>query len=276
MDILPGDIYINSLGIVFSDSLILTKSNSLLNIEPDIQFRNDSKLIKKRNGKEWQTIKEEFVATDDAKYIIIGCFLSDDKQVRKFKNDHPKKFRNYFYYFDNISLISNSNRFDSTAFKEIKREIYSQNSRHPVPDSLFRYPLEILKPDLPSEKHYYQTDTIVLKGDIFFEFDSYVPKKSQLIKVDSVFNNLTHDVDRVIVNGHTDSIGTDRYNQELSLQRAKSITEYILSKDYIDYENITYSGYGSSRPVVTNETEQGRYQNRRVEIIIKYERRRNP
>ncbi len=73
---------------------------------------------------------------------------------------------------------------------------------------------------------------------------------------------------RVRVEGYTDSVGTDRYNQKLSERRAEAVKNYLVQKGAVDASKITSAGYGEMRPVASNETEQGRAENRRVEILI--------
>ena len=71
---------------------------------------------------------------------------------------------------------------------------------------------------------------------------------------------------RVSVEGHTDSMGTDAYNQRLSERRAAAVRDYMIAQG-IASERITTKGWGESKPVATNETDAGRAENRRVEII---------
>jgi outer membrane protein OmpA-like peptidoglycan-associated protein len=73
---------------------------------------------------------------------------------------------------------------------------------------------------------------------------------------------------RVRVEGHTDSVGTDKYNQKLSERRAEAVKYYFVQAGAVDASKITSAGYGETRPVASNKTEQGRAQNRRVEILI--------
>ena len=72
---------------------------------------------------------------------------------------------------------------------------------------------------------------------------------------------------RVSVEGHTDAIGSDAYNQRLSERRAGSVADY-LSRGGISRSRMSTIGYGESRPVASNDTDDGRAQNRRVELRI--------
>lgn len=74
---------------------------------------------------------------------------------------------------------------------------------------------------------------------------------------------------KAIIKGHTDSIGSKSYNMRLSKARANSVKRYLISKFGIKGCRITTIGYGFSKPVATNDTEEGRQQNRRAEIFIK-------
>ncbi len=72
---------------------------------------------------------------------------------------------------------------------------------------------------------------------------------------------------RVNIEGHTDSVGSDAYNQGLSERRTKSVVDYLVGKG-IDAGRLIATGYGESRPVATNDTAEGRAQNRRVELVV--------
>ena len=72
----------------------------------------------------------------------------------------------------------------------------------------------------------------------------------------------------VRVEGHTDDIGSEEYNQALSVRRAESVYRYVVNRG-VDPERFVVEGFGESRPIASNDTESGRAQNRRVELIPK-------
>lgn len=72
----------------------------------------------------------------------------------------------------------------------------------------------------------------------------------------------------VKIEGHTDSIGSDAYNQKLSERRAAAVANYLIDKGACKKADISTAGYGESKPVADNKTDKGRFENRRAEIII--------
>jgi len=72
----------------------------------------------------------------------------------------------------------------------------------------------------------------------------------------------------ISIEGHTDSIGSEKYNQGLSERRAAAVREHLLKHGVADRARIKSAGYGESKPIADNSTEKGRFENRRVEILI--------
>jgi OOP family OmpA-OmpF porin len=73
---------------------------------------------------------------------------------------------------------------------------------------------------------------------------------------------------KISLEGHTDSIGTEKYNQGLSERRAAAVKDYLLKEGVADGQRIQTAGYGESRPIADNKTDKGRFENRRVEVLI--------
>jgi len=72
---------------------------------------------------------------------------------------------------------------------------------------------------------------------------------------------------QVLIEGHTDNVGSAAFNETLSRQRAESVRRFLISRG-IDSSRLSVSGYGFERPVASNDTAMGRQQNRRVEVVI--------
>jgi OOP family OmpA-OmpF porin len=109
---------------------------------------------------------------------------------------------------------------------------------------------------------------IVRLNNVFFDFDKWDLRPESFVELDRVVqlmnDNPTLEIE---MSAHTDSRGSDEYNIKLSENRAKSVTQYILSKG-ISPTRITSQGYGETRPVASNDTDEGRQLNRRVEFKI--------
>ena len=112
-----------------------------------------------------------------------------------------------------------------------------------------------------------QTQVITL-SDVMFVFnqsDLTPTAKSELDALMSQFEDA--DVVSIKVVGHTDSVGSDAYNQALSERRASSVAEYLISQG-VAPNKVTSEGKGESQPIADNETEEGRAKNRRVDLHI--------
>lgn len=110
--------------------------------------------------------------------------------------------------------------------------------------------------------------TLNMPGNITFAFDSSNLQSQFYPVLNNVAGTLNEYNQTVIeVAGHTDSVGTDSYNQTLSVQRAQSVANYLSGRGVMR-ERMIVTGAGESRPIASNATEAGRAQNRRVEITI--------
>jgi outer membrane protein OmpA-like peptidoglycan-associated protein len=105
-------------------------------------------------------------------------------------------------------------------------------------------------------------------SDVLFKSGSFelLPgARERLAKVSGIV--LAYQGLRLAVEGHTDSIGTDEYNRRLSEQRAYAVRDYLVQQG-IEAEAISAAGFGKSEPVASNDTPEGRQQNRRVELVV--------
>lgn len=103
--------------------------------------------------------------------------------------------------------------------------------------------------------------------DINFDFNKSEIKEGSYEYLDKLAATLVRMNSRIEVKGHTDNIGPDEVNMRISRQRAKAVMDYLVNHG-VDKNKITYSYYGATQPLTSNETLQGRRMNRRVEIEI--------
>lgn len=131
-----------------------------------------------------------------------------------------------------------------------------------------------IMPAPPSDNAPPLVNKITFAADAFFDFDKSVLKpegKKQLDKLLGDIQGLSLEV--IIAAGHTDSVGSDGYNQKLSVRRSESVKAYLVSKG-VKNERVFTEGKGEAKPVADNKTAAGRAQNRRVEIEVVGTRRK--
>lgn len=107
-----------------------------------------------------------------------------------------------------------------------------------------------------------------LSGKVLFgsDVESLNPASTEIVeRIGKAL--LSVEIERVRIDGHTDASGTESYNEQLSLRRAKSVGK-VLAAAGIKEENIQLRGLGSSKPVASNDTAIGRTENRRVSIVV--------
>jgi outer membrane protein OmpA-like peptidoglycan-associated protein len=131
--------------------------------------------------------------------------------------------------------------------------------------------LEVLIKEIPKEIKVKEEEKLIrvqLQSQVLFEFGKYelMPQSKKILQ--NVVELLkAYPKNKILVEGHTDSVGSDEYNLKLSKLRAEEVKKFLVENG-IEEERIEAKGYGKSKPIASNKTEQGRAQNRRVEILI--------
>jgi OOP family OmpA-OmpF porin len=122
-------------------------------------------------------------------------------------------------------------------------------------------PVPVAPPKVVSEK-------VTYAADAFFDFDKATLKPEGKAKLDELASKIkSFTLEVVIAVGHTDSVGSDAYNQKLSLRRAEAVKAYLVSKG-IEANRVYTEGKGEKQPLADNKTADGRAKNRRVEIEV--------
>ena len=104
--------------------------------------------------------------------------------------------------------------------------------------------------------------------DIYFDTDSDVLKKKSVRVIEGFYDFLKDNPNvHVEIQGHTDNVGSDAYNMKLSEARAKSVYQVLLDFG-IPVGQISYKGYGESKPIASNKSSSGRAKNRRTIFVI--------
>ena len=109
---------------------------------------------------------------------------------------------------------------------------------------------------------------VTYAADAFFDFDKSVVKPAGKEKLDDLISKIKGiNLEVIIAVGHTDSVGSDSYNQKLSVRRSEAVKAYLVSKG-IEKNRVYTEGKGEKQPVASNKTAEGRAKNRRVEIEV--------
>lgn len=144
--------------------------------------------------------------------------------------------KNYLFYSEHIELLED------------------RDSLHPFIKYIYLKPI--------------QKDQTMVLNNILFDFDKATLRPESYVELEKLYNFLIDNPNLIVeIGGHTDNIGTKEYNQILSEKRAKAVYDYLISKN-INVNRLKYKGYGDTKPIADNSTEEGRQLNRRTEIKI--------
>jgi OmpA-OmpF porin, OOP family len=230
---------INRVGMALSASRVNTTGDEFLNLEPVLSIEKDTAMTAATGS--WEHAKLEYVAQGGERFVVIGNFFSNQqtKATRlPFRfGMNPMLNDKSYYFIDDVSVQRSGMQpeTDPTVVTQLKSNAIEVN-------------------------HVY-----TLK-DIKFEFDSYVLHPSSNDELAKIVEYLTtHQEVNIRISGHTDFSGTDEYNLTLSRNRAKSVADFLVMRG-VDQHRIVSYGFGKSRPLSNEKTDEASRLNRRVEI----------
>ena len=243
----------NNIGMYFSDTVVVTRDRMPLFFTPQI---NSESIVKSRWNM-WKKISGVFIAETEKRFLIIGNFYTDQAT----KIDHfPEGEGGAYYYIDDVKV--------RRAKPEEQLTEKPKESIPPRPKRILEKTEIITTAEIKLDSIDYKIGNTVTLENIFFEFDKATilpqskPELKKLMDILSDYPYLT-----IQISGHTDNVGTDTYNQKLSEARAKSVVDYLVNEK-VDATRLSYKGYGSSKPITSNDTDFGRSVNRRVEFTV--------
>lgn len=178
--------------------------------------------------KSGETILESY--SDSVKGEFLVCLINENDYALNVSKD------GYLFYSENFNLTGDHSKLDPY-LKDI--------------------PLQPIK-----------KDEIVILKNIFFDTDKYDLKSESSVELAKLLDLLRKNPKmKIEISGHTDNVGDDNYNLILSENRAKAVYDFLIAND-IKQDRLTYKGYGESVPVDTNDTADGRANNRRTEFKV--------
>ncbi len=108
----------------------------------------------------------------------------------------------------------------------------------------------------------------IVLNNMYFEFRSFKLLRESKYELNRIIQLMKENPTmKVEISGHTDNIGSETANNKLSMQRAKTVVDYLINKG-IGKNRLVSKGYGKKKPIATNKSDEGRKENRRVEIEV--------
>ncbi|TMM57977.1 OmpA family protein [Maribacter algarum] len=188
--------------------------------------------------KDWILVHTQFTAKGTERFLTMGNFKSNAR-TRMFKTKRNAK-QGAYYYVD-LVLVE-----PVATIKTSKNNIA----------------------DLKSTEETYSLDKTHVFENLLFDFDKFKLHEESKKEMLALYKHLNSDRTLYVsILGHTDSVGSDSYNQKLSARRAQVVAQY-LQKLGLSEDRIVSKGHGGKKPIATNDSENGRRQNRRVEFVI--------
>jgi outer membrane protein OmpA-like peptidoglycan-associated protein len=229
---LEKSLQINNLGTYFSISEIKRTTDEMLLREAQVNAKD---IVAAPDGK-WVKVSGQFMAKYEAEHLLIGNFSDDFKTLSVAPRNDTY---NYAYYYIDDVLVKKIPPYLPVPIK---------------PDNLSRQPLEPGKP--------------ILLKNIYFEFDKDELMPRSFVELNKLLKILRENPKlNIEIIGHTDALGDDAYNLDLSRRRAQAVVDF-LSKNKISKSHLRARGEGEQKPIAPNDTDEGRAQNRRVEFIV--------
>ena len=256
---------LDSLGIYFTPYDYLFEKTPLQKIKPALYLK-DSRML--TGDTTWTKIILDYTADGTEKFMTIANFSQRD-----INGETGLPFENRFYAYVDLVTMKPLSRSEllCPGWTRVRDEIYEMNSRH---DFLQRYVTFYRTnnklPDPPKLHPTFQqhVDTLVVP-DVLFAFDSKDLQRTSYKVLDSFCTRIRGKrIDSIIVEGHTDSVGSNIYNWQLSIERAGTVAYFLTNNCRLRNDLIFTRSWASERPVADNRTPEGRQRNRRVEILL--------
>jgi outer membrane protein OmpA-like peptidoglycan-associated protein len=208
----------------------------------------------------WHQLTVEYKAQGGEQYLLIGSFDVSNPELTHVKAPkgvrtriNQKTERDAYYYIDDISV------------REYIPPYVARIDTVVIPKT------DTIKAMVSASTEKYEEpalDQAIILKNVLFETNETVLLASSFPELDATASHLLSHPDlKIEVSGHTDNKGSDEQNRKLSELRARAVADYLISKK-IDPVRIRYKGYGSDKPISSNDTEDGRKQNRRVELLF--------
>ena len=244
---------VNRLACNFSAAPIQVNNENEDTFSPQVSFS-----YLPTESKSFVTLCKQFSADGGEMYLTIGRFIKKEDLSVTVKDSFPDSRFNLdkssYYLIEGAEL----DEIDDSSGCNCGTIIDKLPVHPPDSDSARLNRLKYFNP--------LQEGMSVVLNNIRFDFDSYILLESSEAELNTFYQFLTSNPDlRFRIDGHTDNIGTEEYNNNLSLKRAKSVYDWLVNKG-IQASRMQYKGFGKSQPLIDSNDEKARSVNRRVEV----------
>jgi outer membrane protein OmpA-like peptidoglycan-associated protein len=276
-------------GILLSNDEIIDGIDTLEKLVPTFDITADS-VQDKSDLKKWVTVQYTFIAGGGEQFLMMGNF-SKNYSPRKPEYAHDG-FGDIVLSVDDIVLAPVQNRLADidTSCALLQRRLYAQHLRHTPyvyllgepKKAIAAPPAQVSKPapgpvtapvNSPPARRDSQATPLPVYDTLLripFDVNSSTMDTYYTNALDSVLRKVVSGpYKNIIIIGHTDNTGPKALNKTLSLHRARRVAAYFIAKGKIPAGKIQVSGMADAQPLASNDTPEGRQQNRRVEIIVR-------
>ncbi|MBV6405773.1 MAG: OmpA family protein [Flavobacteriales bacterium] len=239
----------NNIGLLLTSVPVRTRDCLPLYLTPTV---NEDRVVRKGG---WHKVSGVFEAVGGERFLLIGNFYGDEAtQHERF----PEGERGAYYFVDDVNVrVAPPGSTVSPRPKE---------SVPPPPKVRVADHTGTAQVDLPRVEP--EVGKSIRLDNIFFDFDKAELKAESHEELEKVVHLMTdYPHLRIEIGAHTDDQGSEAYNIRLSNDRAKAVVDHLI-KEKVDAGRLSWKGYGKSRPVADNATEEGRAKNRRVEFTV--------
>lgn len=195
--------------------------------------------------KAWMQISGVFTAKGGERFMTIGNFYPASQSNVIDLDSLTYLLPGAYYYIDDVSVVC-------LGCNEVRGNVQNTDT----------------VPVVAAVADTFQVGATFVLQNVFFDYDKSTLLQQSYNELQHLLNILqSHPMMKIEIDGHTDGHGSLDYNQRLSENRAKAVVEFLISKG-IDPKRLQYKGFGKTRPIDTNATEEGRAHNRRVEFKV--------
>ena len=283
--------------ILLSEEELISGEKNPIRFKPTLILTNDDEISFNKETN-WRKLQTTYTATGNEKFITIGNFSKESIFVKKKK--WSNKGSDIVFLIDNISFKPlDENELLCNEASKAKEKLYAANHRHTnkisvdaepmtskqVIDNFFEKPLGtavLEKPKTPPPSNDVKEESVIENNEseesdilvlevpfVAFDFDQTAIKDEYETLLDEFATKIRNfEAKRMEIIGHTDSMGSESYNQNLSERRAKSVYNFLQAYPYVKILPYQLEGRGEREPKAENNTIEGRQLNRRVEIIL--------